>query len=237
MDSTLAAPPPACSGAIGDVVHGDDGMAAADKSSDAAGVVHADKAAGKFRDWTPAAVSCRSSHVHWLSCEQLLKVISQVTDTQQAAVPGAGVSGAGMQAQQPAAQQACAAARPQPAAASFTPTSGADGHPDVSAQHLPLPYACVLYTSGSSGRARPAGVPLTEHALLSRMEWMQRIFPLHGAQGGSCNPGDVMPQQHSQGQQQQRASHARVCFSTAVSFVDHLWQVRVQACQHSKILC
>ncbi|KAG2453445.1 hypothetical protein HYH02_001666 [Chlamydomonas schloesseri] len=103
----------------------------------------------------------------------------------------------------------------------------------------PMPYFAVLYTSGSTGV--PLGVRMGEAAWLARLRWMQRRYPLRPLQP-QHHLGQQQQQQLKQQQQQEEEEQtvgaamgeamrvdggggSVVCFSTAVSFVDHLWQL------------
>jgi len=70
-----------------------------------------------------------------------------------------------------------------------------------------LPFFCVLFTSGSTGK--PVGVVCTEQGFLNRFEWMQQAHHQPVAHQG------LVPLQQG---------HV-VAFKTAVTFVDHLWEL------------
>lgn len=88
-------------------------------------------------------------------------------------------------------------------------------------QQQPLPFFCLLYTSGSTGQ--PVGVMCTEQGFLNRYHWMQQQQQHQQQQGQSQQQQHQQQQAHS-GLVPLLPGHV-VAFKTAVAFVDHLWEL------------
>ncbi|PNH12792.1 putative acyl-activating enzyme 19 [Tetrabaena socialis] len=113
------------------------------------------------------------------------------------------------------------------------------GCPEGAAVLGELPYFAVLYTSGSTGT--PLGVRQREAAWLQRLAWMQARHPLQPCASPEQRSPQAAPSDAAAGGVQLSAAAApdagaakttsgsnvgsTVLFSTAVSFIDHLWQV------------